>query len=319
MKKTVINAKKIIAATSVTIFSLLAAMTGTYAWFVTRLSTSSSTEGFEIHGSEGYSIANVKLYKFLYDYNEILGEFDYMYPPKGTVEKYTFDTSEGTFGYLDSGNWISVTEMNIYDPVELIIYNDRTIRDMNCNVIYEITLHSPGSENCTLSANALLKTPRPTAEDLKDEVLPNGKTLKKLLLSDYVNFDLYTNDDLDDFEEEDSSAEDYKIYYPSYIEKDTVLDEEDVLYHKISYLSSLIDEDELVDHYHFYSQSGKLEEVPIAQNIPVQFDSHGNLTLYLNVNYAPKQLSQYSKDVYKGDFKVIYDYVFSFSFLEANS
>ena len=102
-------------------------------------------------------------------------------------------------------------------------------------------------------------------------------------------------------------------WYPSYIDESDPLQDPNLaskgtyaeLFHKIAYLSS-----QKSSHAHFYGLSDKSEPLPIhdPNNLKV---IPNTATFYLNVNYAPSQLEQYSSDLILGERIAVYDYYFS--------
>ena len=62
-------------------------------------------------------------------------------------------------------------------------------------------------------------------------------------------------------------------------------------------------------HAHFYDDG----DPTLAKAKDVEF-GQGEIVLYVNVNYAPEQLEQYTQDIYLGNIEAIYDFAFSFTF-----
>ena len=60
---------------------------------------------------------------------------------------------------------------------------------------------------------------------------------------------------------------------------------------------------------HFYDEG----DPTLAKAKDVEF-GQGEIVLYVNVNYAPEQLEQYTQDIYLGNIEAIYDFAFSFTF-----
>ena len=87
---------------------------------------------------------------------------------------------------------------------------------------------------------------------------------------------------------------------------DCPLTKDEDLYYKLSFLSSAKS-----SHAHFYGSEAS--QISIEDNVAVDFDDH-RLKFYVNVNYAPDQLEGYSKDIYKKNYKAVYDFYFNFSF-----
>lgn len=300
------KSKKIIAATSVTIFSLFAFVTGAYAWFTSMMKYQSGVDGFKVNDPGDIEISSVKLIKFIYPTGIGGFDYDYLSPLLGHVYKYDYNYNEDSFGYysdpLDLESWVEVPLMNRYDPIESIIKPSTRLIDLNCNAVYEITLHCDKYANSSVDLTSSV--------ELDDSVIlgPN-----EILLSDCASFDMYTTSDLSDTNPlfYDEVAGDYKKYYPVYDDVEKDLDGADTVtknYHKISYLSSLVAE---LSHAHLYG-APKLTEADIDTK-EVTFDASGDVTFYLNVNYAPNQINHYSKQIYVNDILAKYDFSFSFS------
>ncbi len=292
MSKMNSKTKKIIAATSVTIFSLLTLTLGAFAWFASSLSHIQNDIDFQVTSLGDCSLADIELYKFIYPVNAVTGDYDYLDPEHGHVNKYEFNDTYEHFGYYDDvaqTHWVNVTEMNIYDPIQLII-STGTLRDLHCNAIYEIALHSSSFRNATVDVSSLLRTDK----------IPGQH---EILLSDCVDFDLYSAVDLSDTNPlfYDSETGQYNKYYPSY--KNVLTDNEKV-FHKIAYLSSLE-----ASHPHFYGTNPKASSINIAHR-SLTFDNNGDLLIYINANYAPSELEQYMKDIYSNNIRAIYDFSF---------
>ena len=107
-------------------------------------------------------------------------------------------------------------------------------------------------------------------------------------------------------------------FYPTYISDDDKADPtydpnfagqgvNSVLFHKIGYLSS-----QETGHAHMYG-TDKSEPLPIHDNdhLKTLNFTAGTATFYINVNYAPSQLEQYSTDLINGERRAIYDFCFS--------
>ena len=285
--------RSIVVATLTTIFTLFTAMAGTYAWFAS--STSVTTTGMQvIVQCKSSVIESLKLIKF--DYEAEL--------------------------------------MTKYDPVDKIIHGDN-LREMNCNSIYEVTITSTSYIDCYLQLKAIY--------DQKTA------STNEILLSDCVDFEIFYPEDLANNSRVfyNPSTGNYDAYYPSFDFDDTQAD--DILYHKISYISYLktlnLSAEDLVDmeildaediagktteqkeelveatlgskSVNFYSQANKNVPVSIASNKPVTFTGEPKtITAYINVNYAPSELEQYSTDIYRNSLTAITDLYFEFDFTE---
>ena len=296
MKKPKKNSLKLVSMVSLLIFSLFALGLGAFAWFTSTLQSTLGSEDFSVTTAGDCELVSAKLYKFIYPDSEIGEGYDYLRPQEGTVSKYDFNEEQNHFGYYDEHSvWVNVYSMNIFDPVEMIISRTSTLRDLHCNAIYEVTIHSGAFDTTTLNVNALLKT---------------GITLNtnEMLLSDCVDFDVYFDADLSDtnplFYDEESGN--YDKYYPTYKDTLSALEKD---YHKISYLSSLVAQNA---HKNFYSTNPKSSSIQLKQS-EIAMDSSGNFKIYINANYAPKQLESLSRDLYLNNIQAIYDFGFEIS------
>lgn len=303
-KKMSKKTKQIIAGTSVTIFSLLALTLGAFAWFASSFSFSENDVEFQVTALGDCSLENVKLYKFIYPDSLVGDDYDYLSPEDGHVDKYDFNEDYERFGYFEDQAqtiWVSVEEMNLYDPIQLIISSSTTLRDLNCNAIYEITLTSSTFSNCVIDANALLRTDKTAGTN-------------EIYLSDCVDFDVYSTADLADDNPlfYDSVSGQYNKYYPSY--KNNLSDNEKV-YHKISYLSSLVASNA---HSHFYGTNPKNDVISLSHR-SLSFDNNGKLTIYINANYAPSELNQYMREIYSTNIQAIYDFSFEILCVKDNA
>lgn len=295
MKGSKRNSLKIVSAVSITIFSLLSLTLGIFAWFASVLSASSTTDVFEVKTIGDCNLADVKLYKFVYPNSAIHDGYDYLRPQDGTVNKYDFNKDEEHFGYYDiHDNWVNVSAMNTYDPVELIISNEKTLRDLNCNAIYEISFTSTSYDACVMQLNALLR----------NDVIPGQN---QILLSDCVDFDVYFPSDLSDSNPlfYNESTGEYDKYYPTYKDNLSRIEKD---YYKISYLSSLVAENA---HPNFYSTNPKPENLELYNN-SIMLNNH-EFKIYINANYAPKRLEQYAKTLYLHNIYALYDFGFEIS------
>lgn len=281
---------------SLLIFSLFALTIGAYAWFTSTLQHALGSEEFAVTATGDCNLVSAKLYKFVYPDSQVGEGFDYLRPQDGVVNKYNFNEEESHFGYYDEHDvWVNVYSMNIYDPIEMIISRDAKLRDLHCNAIYEVTIHSSAYTNATLNVSSLLKTDVTTRTN-------------EMLLSDCVDFDVFFASDLSDTNPlfYDETSGNYDKYYPTY--KDTLTDlEKD--YHKISYLSSLVAENA---HPNFYSTNPKNTSISLKE-AGITLDSSGNFVIYINANYAPKQLKDLSRDLFLNNIQALYDFGFEIS------
>ena len=283
---------KVVSAISITIFSLLSLTLGIFAWFASVLSASNTTDIFEVTTVGDCQLADVKLYKFVYPDSAIHDGYDYLRPQDGIVNKYDFNQDEEHFGYYDAHqNWVNVSAMNTYDPVELIISSEKSLKDLNCNAIYEITFSSTSYDTCLMQLYSLLR----------DDVIPGQN---QILLSECVDFDVYFPSDLSDTNPLflNSETGEYDAYYPSYKEELSSIEKD---YYKISYLSSLVAEN---GHHNFYSTDPKPQSVELFNNTITL--SNNEFKVYINANYAPKQLDQYTKKLYLHNIYALYDFSF---------
>ena len=251
----------------------------------------------------GCTIESIQLIKF--DYNiATTGGFDYidyLHPEDGTVNRYGYNETENSFGEEVNSTWVSVDAMNSYDPVERII-STLPFKDMNYNAIYEIAFSSSGmaSRYMQLYANRLT-----------DKTKQSGE----IYLTDCVDFDVFTEGDLDDDNPlfvNPLDAEDTKMYYPSYFEdKSRVLSANEKIFYKVSYLSSL-----KATHPHFYDTNPKPTSITVGDNVPSTFDDNAPTKFYINVNYAPSKADPFMKDISLSNILAVYDYSFSFLFTE---
>lgn len=302
MKRLDAKTKKIIAATSVTIFSLLALTLGTFAWFASSLVAQTTNDEFQVVITGGCKIESINLYKFIYPKSTIGDGYDYLKPQLGRVDKYAFSEEYRKFGYYDVyDNWISVEEMNIYDPIEMLISQDKSLKEMNCNAIYEVTLSYTENTEVNFDIDVVLDTTKTAQEG-------------QILLSDCVDFDMFYSSDLRDnnplFYDESTGL--YNKYYPSY--KSVLSTDNEKDFHKLSYLSSLIASNA---HTHFYGKTPKDESLDLDSRT-ITFDEEGKAKVYINANYAPSELAQYSKDIYLNNIYAIYDFGFMLTVTEAN-
>ena len=332
---------KIVAATMTTIFSLASVFTATLAWFAAAGSVTVTGMAVKV-ATPSAEVFSIKLIKFDYNYNLVGGNkvYNYLSPETGDVNTYTYDRTydHNRGGFVRSYNqgYIEAEIMNRYDPVDSIIHND-SLREMNCNSIYEVTLSSNKFTDCFMHIDAILQSQTP------------GRN--QICLSDCVNFELYLPSDLanDNVLFYDAENDNYHAYYPDYAFDDET---DDHLYYKISYLSDLRNSDlsaeDLVDmgildasdlagltdeekeelaratlgprYSNFYSSLPK-SDTPIVRNQQVTFTGSPNktVTVYININYAPSQLERYMSAIYRSSYTAIEDFYFNFNFTEARA
>ena len=300
MKRLTRKNLKIISAVSVTIFSLLVLTFGVYAWFVSAISTAKNADTFEVTTVGDCTLATVKLYKFVYPDSDITDGYDYLRPEDGTVYKYDYNDEEQHFGYYDqSDNWVNVSAMNLFDPIELIISREKALKDMNCNVVYELKFSS-----------TIVGPVMDLVAKLRSDVYP---TSNEMLLSDCVDFDVYFPTDLSDTNPLflDSESGLYNKYYPSYKNNLTNVEKD---YYKIAYLSSLVGEN---NHTNFYSTNPKPSQITLNHSA-ITMDSQGYCTVYINANYAPSKLMHLAKVLYLHDIEAVYDFSYEINLAEAD-
>lgn len=327
---------KIVGAAATAVFSLASAFAGTYAWFSTFNNVEATSMSIRVTTPEA-AVDSVKLVKFDYGYTLIGGAkiFNYLAPEQGDVNTYfydpTYDSNRGGFVREHSGGYIETDIMNRYDPVDRIIHGG-SLRGMNCNSIYEVVLSSDSLDSCYMNIDAILENNIPTAN--------------QLCLSDCATFDVFFPSDLDDLNQLfwDKENHNYHAFYPDYAFENEA---EDYLYYKISYLSDLrnsdLTADDLVEmeilesediedltneqkaelvrttlgptYSSFYKNSPK-DDTNVVRGRAVTFTGSPKkeITVYINVNYAPSQLEQYMTDIYRNSLVAIEDFHFTFSF-----
>ena len=304
MKRTKQTNLRIIAACSVAIFSLAALFSGVYAWFVLKMDTALASDEFVVVNIGQCDLYSVKLIKFDYASQTVgTGEYeftniDYLSPEDGEVNIYGYNKDEHSFGYEDSSEWVKVEAMNVYDPIESIIMGS-TLKDLNCNAIYEFTITSTDLTSVYLNAT----------------VSKNGDATKEeeeIFLTSCADFDIYTLSDLSDSNPLFIDGEDTKLYYPNYIDKEETLSSNEDIYYKLSYLSSLES-----SHPHLYGTTDTDAVLSANKAVNFVYDStleKNVLTFYVNVNYAPEELEYTTNLIYLGNIKAISDFSFKFGF-----
>ena len=300
---------KIVAACSVAIFSLAALIGGSFAWFILSLHGQSDMDEFVVVNNGHCDLHSAHLIKF--DYKETTygsGDYqftaiDYLNPQNGEVNKYAYNKETGSFGYEEDSEWVDVSIMNVYDPLDSVIFGS-TLKDLNCNALYEFSVVADDFDEAYLNALALKLTDKIKEDD-------------EIFLTSCVDFDVFTIDDLSDDNPAYSDGDDHKLYYPSYIDKSEDLTEEEEIYYKLSYLSSL-----KASHANFYDDD--TDEIVIGSGEEVTFVENGELgtkevKFYINVNYAPNELEYTSTKIYLGNIKGIFDFMFKFDFASRES
>lgn len=278
-------------------FSLSALVVGVFAWFTSSFVHNSEVEEFTVTPMGDCQVAGIKLYKFIYPHSTVVDDYDYLKPENGSVGKYNYNNEENSFGYLDNETWVKVEEMNLYDPIELIVKANSTLRSMNCNAVYEITLRSNSFSSGAVQVDAIHNSEK-------------TKTDEQIFLSTVCDFDIFTSEDVDDENEEflDTSTGQYTKYYPTF--KSSNFSDEEKLYHKISYLAAKKN-----SHAHFFGTEPIPTSVEIG-NKEVSADENGDITFYINVNYNPDQLSHFAKEISINHIRAVYDFSFEVTLLE---
>lgn len=297
--------RKIVVATTSTIFSLFAATTATVAWFAANSTVGASQMFVKMEAPNGgCEIDHIQLLKFDYNVVNIGGQeqVDYWNPEDGTVNRYNYSEEHDSFGKMVGSTWERVYAMNSYDPVDKYV-TQFAFKDRNYNAVYEIAFQS------TDMATRFMQL---YAERNSDKTKENHE----IYLTDCIDFDVYCVDDLDDDNPlfvNPEDATDLHNYYPAYIEdRSTVLSADEEIFYKVSYLSSLE-----ASHPHFYNTNPKPSSIMVGKNVPVDFSDDSLTTFYINVNYAPSKADLYLKDILLSNILAIYDYSFNFLFTEA--
>ena len=301
-KKLKLNTK-IVGATMVTIFSLAAAFSGTIAWFETTKSVSVQAGAFQVVNNSSAEMGPVKLVKFEY---QVLDTFiDYINTDQGSVETYSFNSSNQTFENVDNESAFATTDvMNVFDPAGYEISSN--IRDQYCNVVYIITVSGSSLSNLKVYANII---PPQAQEDASSSSSTNYMNYEYVPLSDYVDFDVYDDSDLEDADDNYDIENNPEYYYPSHLKNlvtPYIMNESrnEKVFYQVDFLSS----QEGKQHAHFYGTNPKTNKLLLRNN----FNVEGNTaTLYVNVNYSPEQLDKYADSLV--DLTVIAQYDFYLS------
>ena len=231
MKRSKQNVLKIVAASAVSLFSLASVVIATIAWFSFASRAQANGETFKvITNGSGYELGDVYLHKFNYEEKRVgnVTMIEYLTPETGEVKRYLYDKETyNQFGETVQDTWVPVSTMNVYDPIEFIIHSNASLRDLNCNAIYEINVLSDSLTNCYLSVDALRLTEK-------------TKTDEQIFLTDCVDFDVYVEEDLvDKIDENTWNSNLYTnggepLYYPSYSNKlNRSLTDLEKIYYKI--------------------------------------------------------------------------------------
>lgn len=300
------NTLKIVAATTVVIFTLFTTVFATFAWFSAALVNKMDTDDYEVcRISSGSSIQEVNLIKFEYPINASTNTRDYTRGKDGEVRKYTL--VDGVF--TDQlGN--TTTVLTTYDPAEKIVLGESySLFNSNCQAFYEITLTTENLGTYTLSADAAVNLGA-TKENPKD-----------IFLSDCVDFTFFTVSDINNAIGINPNTE-KPYFYPTYIDYNSVdpsgdMNELENIYYRLAYQATSKDPSELAHFYPVEENESKVNETNVSNGTTVTFtELNPTYKLYIGVNYAPSELSQYYKDIYLSDINAIYDYTISFSLTE---
>ena len=290
----------IIFASAIIFFASVSCVSGAIAWFTFTGTQTVTAQSFTVTASSA-AVDDVNLIMFDYSMMTVGSQemVNYFMPEDGKVNNYDFDTTREQFGYMDDQTWVAVEVMNRYDPVDLLI-SGNSLKDLNCNALYKVTLTS-NLTNATLNLDALHLSgvTKPRTQDI--------------FLTSCADFDVFYESDLTDSNPLFTDGENTNIYYPSYKAKQTqVLTAEEIanekLYYQASYLSSLRN-----SHSHFYGGNTTPDSINLVTNQNVTF-TNGQLVVYINVNFAPSQLTRYQNTVYGGEIDAVCDFAFQFVF-----
>ncbi|MCQ2797118.1 MAG: hypothetical protein MJ241_01495 [Bacilli bacterium] len=273
------------------VLSAGAAVTGTFAWFTSRTSVEASVSNITAVNPECYQLVEFNLYKFVYPtvrISETDSFIDYLAPENGTVNKYTYNEELKKFGTVEDDVFSeSDVHMNLYDPLDKLI-NNSTLLSMNTNIIYEAKIKFLTADT-RLKVDSLLRT-----------VSTNENQIKA---SDCLEFDVFLDADLSSDSLIDGSV---KKYYPSYKAQNDVLNQNEEIFHKFSYLSSLKND----EHCNFFETS---EAITLYDDDCVLSDE-SEVTVFINVNYNAEKLADYVNVVRLEDLEVVDDYLFRFGY-----
>lgn len=194
----------IIAGSTVTFFSLCSCVIAAIAWFSFAHQAQAEGETFKVitSGDGGAEIKEINLIKFNYNIETIgTGEnaftiTDYFRPVNGSVDKYLYDEVAFNKQYNqyiqdgETGEWAwtfntinpGVSMMNLYDPVDLVVMNERLI-DLNCNAVFEVCVASASfTGSCYLQLDGIFD--------------PKTISQGEISLTDCADFDVYSPEDL---------------------------------------------------------------------------------------------------------------------------
>ena len=285
--------KQVVCSLFVFIASAAALATSSLAWFSSSRQATVSGATFAVANTDSNELIGLNVYKFVYPSVSIGDDdsyVDYLSPQNGKVNKYTYDEEQAKFGVYENDVFEERdANMNVYDPVDYLI-NRSPLLSMNTNVIYECKIKFTGG-SAKLKVDTLLRT-----------VSLNEKEIKA---SSCLDFNILFEGDLTSELLEDDG---YKNYYPSYMQQSSTMTEDEAVYHKLSYLSSL----ESTTHLNFFSDDS-IEEFTLF-NGDCDADENMVTTVYINVNYNMQVLSSYVDAVRLENFKIVDDYIFRFGY-----
>ena len=310
---------KIVGATMVTIFSLASVFSGTYAWFAMQKSQTVTAAAFEVVNNSTASMGTVQLCKFVYE-EDGHGFINYIQPRNGSVETYNYNTERKQFENvnisdqeLESYKRIAQV-MNMYDPAG---YEIDGLRDLLCNAVYIVPVTGSSLSGLRVYANIIPTEPEPEGSSSSEESSSeeessssessssssSGFEYTYINLSNYVDFDVYTDADIAAADTAHSGG-DEKYYYPSHIPSSEAepSDSYTKLFYKIDYLSA---QNGRV-HKHFYG--GSAVKLLISNNLTFSSNSEN---VYINVNYSPSQLERYARELVIEKLWANYDFYFS--------
>lgn len=284
--------RKVACSFFVLLASAAALATSTFAWFASNKSASVSGATFAVATTDSNELVGLNVYKFVYPTITIRDEsyIDYLSPQNGAVNKYTYNSEQSKFGVFEDGVFSERdANMNIYDPVDYLI-NHSTLLSMNTNIIYECRIKFSGGD------------PRLKVDTMIRDVTLKAKEIKA---SACLDFNIFFESDLESPLLEENGI---KNYYPSYMDQSYEMEEDEEIYHKLSYLSSL---DSTV-HKNFFSDDS-VNEFNLYNDL-VNVDDDMTTTVYINVNYNMEELSSFVNAVRLENLKVIDDYIFRFGY-----
>ncbi len=248
---------------------------------------------FAVANTDSNELIGLNVYKFVYP-SVSIGEddsyVDYLSPQNGEVHKYTYNEEQAKFGVFENDVFEERdAKMNVYDPVDYLI-NHSPLLSMNTNIIYECKIKFTGG-SAKLKVDTMLRAV--------------GLHEKEIKASSCLDFNIFLEGDLTSELLEDNG---HKHYYPSYMQQSKVMTEDETVYHKLSYLSSL----ESTTHMNFFSDDS-IEEFTLY-NGDCDVDEDMVTTVYINVNYNMQVLASFVDTVRLENLAVVDDYIFRFGY-----